>query len=158
MSGISSPLVEGGSAEPNGSAVYVTSPSQSIPNGTYTVIDFNSQEEDSLQKGVVTTGASWRYTATKRVVLSVHVLMATDGTKVYGVDSGHFIQARVNGAEIAAALVGRYNTKTAGTYRVECVGSASVTLDVGDYFDIRFAFNRTASPDDWTGYIWISES
>lgn len=101
-------------------ARYTSNTNQSVAGGT--ILNFDIKDYDT--HGAVTTGASWKYTA------QVSGYYRVTGNIYYGSSSGGSIDLYKNGSFLTritekGAVVGQIN------------GSTSISLNAGDYMDLR---------------------
>ena len=124
---------------------YSTASSQSIPNATDTIINFDTLEYDSTG-GCVTTGASWKFTPKK--------------PGFYKIDTNIVIAA----AAFSSFRVWLYKNGSQSkrvSYGAVDRGNASfnVYLTVGDYIDIRLFANASGTTlsanalDNWISIV-----
>lgn len=123
-------------------ASYSSDAAQSFPTGVLTIVDFEDVEWDS--HGLVTTGASWKFTAQKKGIYSVDVAIQWQDTSGWGSGSENsYIELFKNG--VLYRRLDYWECQTAGiTIAVGLSGSTDVELEVGDYIDIR-AFQVSGS-------------
>ena len=119
-------------------ASYTTAAGQSISNSTADIINFDTKDFDT--HGAVTTGASWKFTAPISGfynVSSVILFASSAATQGNAID----LQVFKNGS-----VYKRMSYKTIESTFSNFIGTqgqASVTLNAGDYIDIRVSYNRT---------------
>lgn len=118
-----------------GRAIYYRSTNQTISTGVTTIVDFATQTTDALTKGSVTTGASWRYTASEDVdlIVSAGVLWAT-ATWAY-VNSAPQLQIFVDG--VSYALAKELPGQNSGAAAPFMGRSVPIRLAASSYFDVR---------------------
>lgn len=110
-------------------ASYYSTSGQSIPNATYTIIDFANKEADS--HGAVTTGASWKFTAkSARVCTFSSAIRFLNATNIATFSLAFY----KNGGASTKACTTELPT-TGPTVGTSC--SASMQLNEGDYVDAR---------------------
>lgn len=133
-------------------ARYTTTAGQSISNATLTIIDFGTKDFDS--HGSVTTGASWKFTATISGKYRVTANLTTTSTGNFS--AAEYIENRIykNGSIYAAKLQSDFNGSTSNK-SVQI--SASINLLAGDYIDIReYQTSGGSMPlESASGYNWI---
>lgn len=119
-------------------ASYTTAAGQSISNSTTDIINFDTKDFDT--RGAVTTGASWKFTAPISGfynVSSVILFASSAATQGNAID----LQVFKNGS-----VYKRMSYKTIESTFTNFIGTqgqALVTLNAGDYIDIRVSYNRT---------------
>lgn len=134
-------------------ARYKSAAGQSIPNNTYTIINFGTQDFDTY--GLVTTGASWKFTATSArwFRVSSHVRFSTAMNAV-----NVAFKIFKNGS--AGPALADYPTDNSSGGRGDLVGGTIIQLNATEYFDIRVVHNLGSSatllPDADYVYVDIS--
>jgi hypothetical protein len=113
---------------------YFLAVNQSIPSGTNTVVNFGGVDTVSADaSGLVTTGASWHFTAPRAGIYEV-MAAANLQPGTWSVDTRTALVALVN-SNLRVAF-GMRGVKSAFTDYVMMDGAANVTLAVGDQLSI----------------------
>jgi hypothetical protein len=139
-------------------ARYKTDSGQVISTGSTTIIDFDGQEYDD--QGLVTTGASWKFTAPKTGYYSVKSALLFAGSTAWTEsESATFILFK-NGA--VYSNLDRETQFGATSTFMQISGSDTIKLVKGDYIDIRINQNSGANQVLYTGddkftYVTIEE-
>lgn len=121
---------------------YTTMAGQSIANATTAIVDFGTVDYDLT--GSVTTGAAWKYTApvSGKYKVSAKVTWATGfaftSTNALRMDlyknGSYFSRLHYYGIEVSSSSIGRMN-----------IGSDEVSLNAGDYVDVRVSHDEAAT-------------
>lgn len=122
-------------------ARYSTNAGNTPTSGGTSIVDFEDKDFDS--HGIVTTGASWKFTANKSMKVSVKAAIAfgngawvaTNWAELYIYKNG-FLVSLLDHQTIQANFT--------DSPSVSLKGSDDVTMNQGDYIDIRVAYSRTA--------------
>lgn len=112
---------------------YNSSAGQSISNNTVTIIDFGTKDFDS--HNAVTTGASWKFTAPTSGKYFISTTVGTNTPTVWSDSEQFAIYIYKNGSENSTLGIGTSHSTT-GEYPT-ISGSGLLSLNAGDYFDIR---------------------
>lgn len=115
-------------------ARYKTAAGQSIPNSTFTIVDFGTKDFDT--HGLVTTGASWKFTAISSGYFRIgtHIRVST------ALNAVNFA-ARIYKNGAAGPAIADTSTDNSASGRGDITGSTIVELVAGDYVDIRVVQN-----------------
>jgi len=119
-------------------ASYTTAAGQSISNSTTDIIDFGTKDFDT--HNAVTTGASWKFTAP---VSGLYDISSTILFASSAVTQGNAIDFQVFKNGSVAKRLAYKTIETTFSNFIGQQGSAMVSLNAGDYIDIRVSFNRT---------------
>lgn len=128
--------------------------SQNINDASATIVDFATVESDSTSS--ITTGASWKFTASRAMTISVSCSIQFDFTLSSGT-----CQARLykNGSEYAR--LSTLSTAGASDGNLAPSGTRVLTLAAGDYIDIRAFQNSggtlTITADALVNHVSIVE-
>jgi hypothetical protein len=119
-------------------ASYQTNAGTSVPNTGDNIVDFEDKVFDT--HGAVTTGASWKFTApiAGKYRVSANILFSSLATTAgNAIDlqlwKNGAVQQRLHYKSIEAAL----------TTFVGISGTGLISLNAGDYIDVRVSYNRT---------------
>lgn len=136
---------------------YETNASQSIPDATWTIVNYEDQVFDTHSR--VTTGASWKWTATRDCIVFVKACMLF-GTATWADGEIRVLEVYLNGAR-AATLERNEHFLADNAYSVMCKGSTLIEMSDGDYIDIRVYHNQGAAvaiaADPLRNYVCIFE-
>lgn len=112
-------------------AIYETAAGQSIPNATFTVVDYTTKEIDT--HGAVTTGASWKFTApiSGTYCVSAKILFNSAASST----GGSYLIGLHKGGTLIAEL-GRVNGTGASNF-FGPTGSRNIFLLAGEFIDVR---------------------
>lgn len=114
-------------------ARYSSSAGQSISNNTVTIVDFGTKEFDSHNS--VTTGSSWKYTAPISGKYFINTTVVASSPSVWADGEQYTVYAYKNGS--LDSILGNLNTHST-TLEYPCInGSSLLSMNSGDYFDIR---------------------
>ena len=115
-------------------ARYSTAAGQSIANGgSAAIIDFGTKVFDST--GAVTTGASWKFTASVSGIyrISASIVFTSGG----GWTNGEEAELSIFKNNVSNTFLYLYTASATHTSRVSLNGTATVSLNAGDYIDVR---------------------
>lgn len=120
---------------------YETVAGQSIANGAYTLVDFDSMFFDPY--ALVTTGAAWKYTAPANGYYGVASQIMYANTTTWADTEGAGMRVYKN--DVADLVMGfTYGIGSASSFSRGQNGLALVKLAEGDYIDVR-AFQNTGA-------------
>lgn len=140
---------------PEISARYSTGSSQSIPNATATIINYDVVSYDK-SNGAVTTGASWKFTAQEAGRYKVY---AHDRVTSESADANFFIYLYKNGSLVS--VLAQFTHTGATTVSTGIYGSDTIDLIAGDYIDARFyqdsGSSLTLNADGQQNFICIEK-
>lgn len=122
-------------------AVYTTAAGQSIPNSTDTIINFGTSE---ISSGLVTTGASWKYTAAVAGVYEIAAFSQFAGGGGWGVGEEAYISLAKNGTIVARIGFTVATVAHTSTVPVACA-PRQIELAASDYIDLRIFQNSGAA-------------
>lgn len=146
----------GGGGGSVGVGRYETSAVQTVPHAIQTRLDFGLQQNDTLSKGVITTGPSWNYQALQDVYVLLSTNLSGAGAYTFPADNGLFIlQAFVNGAH--SRVVGRWQSISGTFIPVVGPGSGVVRVPSGQQLDFRMTANTGGFSTDWVGRVDLVE-
>lgn len=116
-------------------ARYETNASQSIPNVSPTIINFEDQVYDT--HNAVTIGAAWKFTAPKTGYYAIHarIMFAVSGAWALSEQANIFLNK--NGGQISNLNRSTHWDTSAVTNTMSVVGSDIVQLAAGDYIDLQ---------------------
>lgn len=123
-------------------ARYHTASNQTIPNSTITIINFDVSDWDTGNN--VTTGASWKFTATTAAYYKVSAIITyldnNDGGNL--IPSGSTINLFLykNGVQTSVLWEGNVQASNAAN-RLGTMGSDTISLVATDFIDIRASHN-----------------
>lgn len=136
---------------------YSSSASQSIPNVTYEVFNFDTKEYDTANNGtdLVTPGVSWIFTAPKDGYYSVTSnVNFSSGTNVFDGAFSLFLYKNAG----SLFLISESRSETASASFSTLYGSATALLQKGDEIDLRIfqgmGVARTASNSG--SFVWVT--
>ncbi len=115
-------------------ARYKTAAGQSIPNSTFTIVDFGTKDFDT--HGLVTTGASWKFTSN----ISGYFRVSTHIRAGSALNAVNFA-ARIYKNGAAGPAIADSSTDNSASGRGDVTGSTIIQMVAGDYFDIRVTQN-----------------
>jgi hypothetical protein len=116
-------------------AIYTSSSGQSIPNNTFTIIDYSTREIDT--HSAVTTGSSWKFTAPVSGYYHIDASIMFGGTTTWNDGEFGYLRIYLNGGASMIILDRKDNYGSASTVYMKLGGSTSMHLNAGDYIDIR---------------------
>lgn len=128
------------------------SSSQTIPNGTATIIDFNSKDLDT--DDAVTTGSNWKFTAPASGVYRISAYAQTVNAQWWN-ESSLWINYTVNGG--AENGLGNTWAIPIASNRMSVDGSDIVSLNVGDYISFVIWIWRGSATDIDSGRVCIDK-
>lgn len=143
---------------PRCAARYTTNAGQSIPNGAFTIVDFEDLVYDT--DTAVTTGASWKFTcpAGQGGPYRINIMLLFTSTATWA--AAEYAQASVYKGGSVYTHIARNTSESATTLNKELSGSADVYLSAGNYIDIRVFQNSGAAlalhNDGLYNYVSIS--
>ena len=143
---------------PRCAARYTTNAGQSIPNGAFTIVDFEDLVYDT--DTAVTTGASWKFTcpAGQGGPYRVSAMLLFTSTATWA--AGEIAQMSVFKGGVEYTALDRKTSESATTLYKEVKGSVDVYLSSGNYMDIRVFHNSGAAlalhNDGLYNYVSIS--
>jgi hypothetical protein len=135
-------------------ARYRTSSGQSIPQGTNTIVNFNTKDYDT--HNAVTTGSNWKFTAPVAGIYNVTSCIMYNTFSI--TNTGQFIIDVYKNNAVAAGLDKLvFGTYASNSYLSVC-GSTNIELKAGDTIDVRVFQDTGASRSLWvdTNYVWVS--
>jgi len=117
-------------------AIYTSSSGQSIPNNTFTIIDYSTKEIDT--HSAVTTGSSWKFTVPVAGYYHVdaEILFAATTTWADG-EVGDLRLFRNGDANSSKSLDRKDNYGSSASVFMRLGGSTAIYLNSGDYIDVR---------------------
>ncbi len=119
----------------NPAARYTRGTAQTITSGgSSQIIDYATQEHDP--RGLVTTGASWHFTAPVGGLYQVDASASLAGSTGWAVTEGATLSVFKNGAAYAR-LFSRDDQASASSISIHLHGSTLVYLAAGETLDIR---------------------
>jgi len=124
-----------------------TDAGQSISTGSITIVDFDTVEYDN--QSLVTTGASWKFTAPKTSHYKVHSNLLFAGTTAWTESESGNLLLYKNG--VLYSNLDRDTQFGATSTFMHLGGSDTIQLDKGDYIDIRVSQNSGATIALYTG-------
>jgi hypothetical protein len=113
-------------------AAYKSATSQTIPNGSPTLFDYDTKVEDT--HNAVTTGTGWKFTAPKTglyLINQFNVIFSTQFAAAKTLSSRLY----KNGSQVA--FIGRHLVAATVTENFHVYGSIPYPLSKGDYIDVR---------------------
>jgi hypothetical protein len=122
-------------------AKYRRGTAQSIPNNTITIIDYATV--DSYASSLVTTGATWKFTATTARTYSVKVAANLTSGGGWIAAEGAALMVYKNGA--LEDILCEWVAEATHTNSVNLRGSTDIDLVATDYIDIRIYQNSGAA-------------
>lgn len=136
-------------------AVYTTAAGQSIPNTTFTIIDFGTAEINS--HGNVTTGANWKFTAFIFGVYEISAFITFNLGGSWNTAEDALVEIYKNGAQFSR-IGNTASTTTHGTYVPVPCSTRQIRLIAGEYIDLRAYQTSGSSLSLLVGaqYNWVS--
>lgn len=133
------------------------STAQPIPNTTLTLFNFDTESYDTLTKGAVATGASWRYTASDSVKVTLKLDFRTSSAaNISAAGRLHYAQIFVSGvAQNLLDVWQNHLVQSASTVYLDGT-STPIQLSAGQYVDVRL-YHAQGSSVDWKGTLEITE-
>jgi len=123
-------------------ALYTSNQAQSIPNAAFTIVDWEDQVHDT--DSCVTTGASWKFTASTPGYYHVSFCNLFDTTTTWATTEIAQWNVYKNGAQ--SHMICRETDHSSADNYMECQGSFIIYLNgTTDYFDIRVYQNSGAA-------------
>lgn len=123
-------------------ARYTTNAGQSISNATITIVDFEDKTFDT--HGAVTTGASWKFTASSTGYFKIHAAVLLSSTTTWGDTESGDLYLYKNG--VLYSIMDRKDNYTSGSSVFMQLGGSDIAyLNAGDYVDIRLYQNSGAA-------------
>lgn len=122
-------------------AVYVSSSGQSIPNSTDTIINFATSE---ISSGLVTIGASWKFTATDAGIYEVAAFTQLAGGGGWAVGEEAYISLAKNNTVVARVGFTVATVAHAQTVPITCA-PRQIQLAATDFIDLRLFQNSGAA-------------
>jgi hypothetical protein len=117
-------------------AIYRTGAGQSIPNGIFTIINYDTKEIDTHL--AVTTGSSWKFTAPVSGYYHVDAEILFAATNTWADGEAGNLSIIVNGnTNIERALHRKDNYGSSASIMMFLGGSTALYLSAGDYIDVR---------------------
>lgn len=114
--------------------MYETSTAQSIPNAAYTIVNFNTLNF-ATHTGLITIGASWRFTAAEEGTYRVSSMVTFNPTATWADNEQAALAIYKNGADFAR-LDFKDNMPSTASY-MSLNGTLTLKLAANDYIDIR---------------------
>lgn len=116
---------------------YSTTAAQSIANNTRSIIDFGTKDFD--YRGSVTTGASWKFTASESGLYEVNASMLWASANVWGTTEAMALTVHVDNNATPSRYLYYNNGLTGGGSSVAfpMQGTCRIRLIAGQYIDIR---------------------
>jgi hypothetical protein len=114
-------------------ARYTTNAGQSISNATATIVNF--EDVDTDVGGLVTTGASWKFTAPEAGYYLVNAKLLFASSAAWGVGEAGELYLYKNNAYVNT--LERKAMTAAATHLMDLQGTDIILLAAGDYIDIR---------------------
>jgi hypothetical protein len=136
---LSGPSVVAASESVNASYIVATGAGQSVPNTGSTIINFGNKIFDS--HNAVTTGASWKFTAPVSGKYQINA-GCYFVPSVYAIGNIQYLELYKNGSFLISGPAQTAQT-TSSVLLAEGL-SVQVSLNAGEYIDIRANNNRTA--------------
>lgn len=124
-------------------ARYTTNAGQSIPNGSFTIVDFEDIRYDTHT--AVTTGASWKFTCPTGHSGYYRVAVALLFTSSATWAATEYAQASLYKGGIVYSHLARNMMESATTTNLFLVGADEIYLASGEYIDIRLFQNSGAA-------------
>ena len=115
-------------------ALYSTNTAQAIPNATTTIINFEDETLDP--NNLVTTGASWKFTAQVAGQYYVCACVSLEASSGWGQDEKMDIYLRKNGATYCTMCSQRGVGSGGSSFERSVNGGALIYLQEDDYIDI----------------------
>ena len=137
-------------------ARYKTSAAQSIPNSTYTLIDFDTVDFDTHD--AVTTGAGWKFTAPVPGYYHVDAMTLFQGTTSWSETELPALELRKNGSTLTNLSRTWGQDSSGGGQNKASYGSTTIYLAVGDTLGVyqwQASGGRLDLQNDST-WNWIS--
>ena len=127
-----------------GVSSHYLSSNQAITTGAAQVVDFDTEISNSLTRGEITTGASWRYTANQNVTVLATWGFLTPFQAWDYVNSFMQVRMYLNGTEVGTIARG-HTGQTSLSTNVAGTASFAVVMSSGDYIDFRANHGDTVS-------------
>ena len=136
------------------SARYDSDAGQEIPNGTETIVNFDSTTLGYDIYSAVTTGASWKFTAPLAGVYHISFGCLISGA----FDAGETVIANIYKNNIDYARTFWGEAHAGGTFVFTPNGATDMYMAKGDYFDIRLYQNSggALNLDNNEEYVFVS--
>ena len=117
-------------------AIYRSNTGQSVPNGVFTVVDYNVLEVDT--HSAVTTGSSWKFTAPVSGYYHVDAEILFAATNTWADGEAGNLSIIVNGnTNTEKAFDRKDNYGSSASIMMFLGGSTALYLRAGDYIDVR---------------------
>jgi hypothetical protein len=105
---------------------------KTIPNNTWTILDFDTKDYDD--DDLVTTGASWKYTADHDCTVAI---IARAFTVTHSFTDGEAVQIALYKNGVSDTPLDYKECESAETERIAVNGGTTIDLVSGDYIDVR---------------------
>jgi len=123
-------------------AIFSSDAGQSIPDSTVTILDFEDIEKDT--HGQVTTGASWKFTASQSGTYTANVFIQMNADNNWEANEQMRVMLYKNGSEEKRIDL-KSMSATLTNYTMTVGGSASIDLVAGDEINFRVLQNSDAA-------------
>lgn len=123
-------------------ARYMTDTAQSLPSASWSIVNLDTQDFDP--HSLVTTGASWKFTAPIGGYYQVNAYITAVSAGVISSGKAFYLAIYING--VWNSYIGHWHqlATSPSIQDVHCNGTDLVHLDKDDYLDLRF-YNDLAS-------------
>lgn len=137
-------------------ARYTTTAGQSISHNTTTIVDFGTKDFDS--HNAVTTGASWKFTAPASGKFRLATLVTFTASTAWSIAEAAVVSVYKNGSLYANLQIWAAPATSASGINVGLPGSTLISLNAGDYIDVRVLqlSNSTIALESGAGYNHVS--
>jgi hypothetical protein len=136
---------------------YNTNASQSITNNTVTIVDYEDKEFDD--DALVTTGASWKYTAPRSGKISINAMNEFSSTSTWDGGENASLSVYKNTSEVKQLDRKEYDATVGTAVTTTLSGGVVIDVDKDDEIDIRIfqdsGASLTLSSDPIRNYIDI---